>query len=55
MVVLQVSEAVCRVLGCSVDPDAVLMAAGLDSLGCVELHAELEKLGKIDLSGASSA
>lgn len=43
--------AVARVLGAPVDPDAVLMAAGLDSLGSVELVAELEKLGKIDIPG----
>lgn len=51
---VQVSDAVCRILGAPVDPDIVLMAAGLDSLGSVELVAELEKLGKIDLAGESS-
>ena len=41
-----------KVLGAPVDNDAVLMAAGLDSLGTVELVAELELFAKIDLPGA---
>ena len=45
------SAAVERVLGSSVDHDAVLMAAGLDSMGTVELVSELEKFAKVDLTG----
>lgn len=51
LLLFQVSHAVAKILGSPVDHDAVLMAAGLDSLGSVELVAELEKLGKIDLPG----
>ena len=50
-----VSAAVERVLGRTVGADAVLMAAGLDSLGSEELVAELSKIGKIDLPGAEAA
>jgi len=46
-----VQQAVERVLGASVAHDAILMAAGLDSLGAEELLAELSKLGRIELPG----
>ena len=49
------SAAVERVLGRTVGADAVLMAAGLDSLGSEELVVELSKIGKIDLPGAAAA
>jgi hypothetical protein len=47
----EVERAVERVLGRKVAHDAILMAAGLDSLGSEELLAELSKLGKIQLPG----
>ena len=50
-----VSAAVEKVLGRTVGADAVLMAAGLDSLGSEELVAELSKIGRIDLPGATAA
>ena len=52
---MQVADAVERVLGAPVDHDVVLMAAGLDSLGLVELVAELEKFARIDLPGERRA
>ena len=51
----QVARAVEAVLGRAVPSDAVLMAAGLDSLGAEELLAELSKLGQIDAPGAPAA
>ena len=50
-----VSAAVEKVLGRTVGADAVLMAAGLDSLGSEELVSELSKIGRIDLPGAAAA
>jgi hypothetical protein len=52
LVSCKVRAAVERVLGRTVARDAVLMAAGLDSLGSEELLLELSKYGSIDMHGA---
>lgn len=49
-----VSAAVAGVLGSSVDPEAPLMAAGLDSLGSVELRNSLESSLGLQLPGVNT-
>lgn len=49
-----VSAAVAGVLGSSVDPEAPLMAAGLDSLGSVELRNSLESSLGLQLPGTNT-